>query len=608
MELQAEEKRILEQVYGHQIANSIGYNPNQIKEVRELTTDETKFFDRTALIAPNFAVQTLYKVKGNITPLIFNRVVRNMIKEDENFRANYCNVGKRTVKVILVNRKNPPEIVYRNLNQLYGEELDEMLTKIMEADRRVDFDIKLGNLIRFAVFRTGENENAVLVTISQLLVNFFDSKNFFRAVLENTPYKKIEIPQTNLSMPQVEGPAREYWANFLQNLPPPSIIPYSKKFSGIYKEKIYRLKISADIFSDLRARAQSNKAMLMTILQSAWGFFLQVTNHSSEVMFCQLTSNAKSAMNLSVIPVRMKISGELTVEKIINQQFRQLVVSQPYSFFDWNNLDNLPLGREKIFDHFLNFLDFRTNQETYSEEFAEPDGKFVTRNSWGMHGMKLGVHFQYTQSNLSVTFIYDENQFSFNAGENLARTYGLILKQMLVYWHAPFKNFAEHLQEQIAADKESTEKIARDTKNKIIIDFISRNSILHDEGTGTVYLYAENSDLVTCFEGDRIYGDILEENLVFVVEGKLARNVDTGDGWFNALDIISAGGWINETVFLQERRLKISAEVLTEKATLMLIPFTRMENILRGHPEIAKPILKHILRQMEKYQMLWLQS
>ena len=100
----------------------------------------------------------------------------------------------------------------------------------------------------------------------------------------------------------------------------------------------------------------------------------------------------------------------------------------------------------------------------------------------------------------------------------------------------------------------------------------------------------------------------MNKNLVFVVEGKLSRSLDVGDGWFNALDIIKAGGVLNENVFAAKRRTVISAEILTEKAVLLLIPLDTFESATRQNSAIYKSILQHIVSQMEKYQMLWLQS
>ena len=607
MELTVEENIQLEQIYGRQITGTAGYTPNKIERVEELTAEESRFFSQKNFISPYFSIQTLYKVKGEITPIRFNRVVHDMIEADENFRTNFCELENKVVKVIFAERRILPDVIYRTLMQTNPEEVDDTLTKIMEADRRVNFDLKRGNLIRFAIFKTGDKEFAVLVTISQLIAKSFDYKNFLAAALELVPYKREEKILLPTQPAQIEAAIRDYWARLLKDLPSISTVPYTKPSNAPYNPKAFRMKISADILSDLREKSKSSRVMLMSILQSAWGFFLQAVRRLNDVIFCQFSDNSKNNFSLNVIPVRQKNSGAMTVEQIITQQFRQLVVSQPYGFFDWDVLQELTNG--KTFDHFLSFVDFKgTPTKTYSETTATTEGAIVTSNSWDSQGMKLGVYFQYATTNLSVTFIYDANKFFKNIGERFAKIYNVVLHQMLVHWNSNYSVFQQKLVEKIKFELDTDKQLPIADDKKIISDFIIQNPILQGGTTGTVAFFADSAQLLIKFEGDRISGDILKDNLIFVVEGKLARSLDTGDGWFKALDIISKGGWLNENILLESRRTNISAEVLTERATILTIPLEKAESLFIKHPDAVKPFFTHILKQMEKYQLLWIES
>ena len=202
MELTAEEKKILEQTYGRQMSSSSGYNPNQIEKVVELTPEESKFFAQKHFISPYFSMQMLYKVEGEITPIRFSRVIKDMVASDEIFRSNFCEINDKVVKVVFVERRILPEVSYRTFAQTDEDEIDEILTTIMEADRRVNFDLKRGNLIRFAIFKTKPSEFAVLVTMSQLIANHFDAKSFFPAALEIASYKRVQKNST-LNQPKI---------------------------------------------------------------------------------------------------------------------------------------------------------------------------------------------------------------------------------------------------------------------------------------------------------------------------------------------------------------------------------------------------------------------
>ena len=101
---------------------------------------------------------------------------------------------------------------------------------------------------------------------------------------------------------------------------------------------------------------------------------------------------------------------------------------------------------------------------------------------------------------------------------------------------------------------------------------------------------------------------MLKEKFIFVVSGKLARNVDTGDGWYNPIDIVAKNSFVNPTNLLDKQRLTLSAEVLTEQAELLTIPRDVLIETSRDNSEVALSLMNYALAQMERWQILWLQS
>jgi len=596
--LTPDEKNILNSVYGKQILGGNGYNPNKLENISELNPYERKFFAKN-FISPHFFVQTLYKISGSISIIKFNRAVRSLV-ENEKLRVNFCNVGTRVLKVVKPILNVKAEIVFRNLVQTDKDELNDEFRKILEADMRRDFDIQNDFLIRFAVYKTDNDEFAVLITIAQLIANIFDANKFFASLFDLPTNSTQEISNDNLP-PKSDEIIREYWTKILDNPPLPSKIPFTKNvLSGFYKQKAYRTKISADILSDLRLFAQSNRILLIAILQSAWGFMLQAVNNRRDCLFCQILPYDKDS-SLNVIPVRLFSENNLTVEKIIRNQFRQLVISQPYSSF---NLDNLTADK-KLFNHFLSFAEFKDSELNYVEAEGDIRGKIITRNSWDSQGMKLSVYFRYSEKDLSLTFLYDEKNFVFNGGALLSQLYKLVLQQILVDKDAKYSEFAANLSKRI---KNLTDTVEIVDYKKKIRDFIYQLPILQGRFEGTVDLFADNAEMITRFEGDRISGELLENKFIFVMSGKIVRNVDTGEGWYNPLDVIGKNSFVNPTYLLEKRRLALSAEVLSEEAELLLIPRTALIEIMRKNSEIALSIVDYALNQMEKYQVLWLQS
>lgn len=599
LELTIDEQNILESVYGKQG----GYNPRKLEAIKDLTAHEKKFFEEKNFVSPHFFVQTLYKVLGTVRPIKFNLAVNRMLNDNENLRANFCNVGTRTVKVIPPETSVKPEIIFRNLTATDTDELNDEFGKILEADMRRDCDLRHDPLIRFAVYKTSEEEFAVLVTLAQVIADNFDAEKFFCNVLEIPAESKPQKIDDDLP-PKNQDAIRDYWAKVIDKAPPFESLPYEREGLGTYHQKAFRTKIPADILSDLRGRAQSNRVMLTAILQSAWGFMLQLTNKRRDCLFCQILSASDSSLNM--IPVRLTSDNNLTVEQIVRGQFRQLVVSQPYSCVDWTTLENLTGRRKKLFDHFLSFKEFQSGELNYVDTPAEPHGKIISRNSWEAQGMKLGVYFRYSEKNLSITFLYNQKQFLNFGMERLCVLYESILQQMLTDWNAKFSSFMERLAVRINMQLDVQTTSTSDRKK--IRDFLSQLPILQGRFEGTIGLFERQAEIITRYEGDRISGDLLKEKFIFVVSGKLVRNVDTGDGWYNPIDVVGKNAFVNPTNLLDKQRLTLSAEVLTEQVELLTIPRDVLIEASRNNSEIALSLMNYALAQMERYQVLWLQS
>ena len=283
-ELPKNEQDILNQIYGLQR----GYNPQKIICIEELTDEEKPFFDKNNLMSANQFVQKLYKISGNLIPLRFNLAVNSLIKNTEELRMNYCQVDDRTLKVFFDKRQEMPEIIYRNLEN--SPDIDTTLKNIIEADMRQNFDLRHNHLIKFSVFHTADEEYAVLVTAARLIERYFDIKNLLCEAmnLETVTTTKKNLTLSTLSKIQISKPVKDYWSKMLENMPNLPLLPYSRTNVGFYKQKAYFLTIPADIMSDLREKAKSNKMMLMAILETAWAILLQEFNGSQDVAFATL--------------------------------------------------------------------------------------------------------------------------------------------------------------------------------------------------------------------------------------------------------------------------------------------------------------------------------
>ena len=607
LELTPDEQAILESVYGRQNFDGVGYNPRKLESISDLTAQEKKFFTGKNFMSSHFFIQTIYKVKGVVNPMKFTITVNRLLKDNENLRANFCNLGTRTVKVIHPVGSVRPEIIFRNLTNVKKAELNDEVEKHFLAEIRREISLERDPLIRFAIYKTGADEFALIVTMAQIISKYFDAEEFF-LMLWDLPAEFKAKKNSEPLPPKNYDLIREYWTKLFENAPLPAALPYEKTSDKPYRQRIFQAIFPNDIVSDLMNYAQSNRLMLMTILQSAWGFMLQYTNKMRDCLFCQISPAENFALN--VMPVRLTIDDKsLKVEQIIRNQFRQLIISQPYSISDWTALDDLTVQRI-LFEHFLDFKEFTAAEQNYANypnTPAEPLGKIVFQATWDVQDMKFGAYFRYSGKKLLVGFVYDEEQFLEGGVEKIYDLYVLILKQIVADWNATFYEFTSRLNERIKSQEENETATPEDARKKRL-NFISQLPILQGRFGGTIKLFVDQGKIVTYYEGDRISGDTLNENFFFVADGLLSRNVDTGDGWYNTLDIIEKNSFINPMNFLEERRYSLSTTVLTDQAELLVIPHDVFIEIVRKNPEVALSVMEYALEQLERYQIIWLQS
>ncbi|MBR2215198.1 MAG: hypothetical protein IJ849_05510 [Selenomonadaceae bacterium] len=611
-ELLPDEVSVLKQLYGTQTMDKGGFSRTKIDYLRELTEKELYSIEAGSTGLLGSVRQELYKIKGTLLPTHFNRTLRIMIEEQESLRLNYVHLGRRILAVVFVARPDIPDVIYRNMEDLEAEELDPALKKIMEADMRQGFDLRHGSLIRFAVYHTGREEYAVIVTGVQAVMDSFDCRELFcrtQGLPVKTNFKNLLTAEAK---DELTIPIRNYWTQLLKDMPPLPHLPYrddagdSVNLNLGHRQETYLAYIPGHILSDLNAQSKSNRMMLMSILQTAWGVLLQEDNRSGDVTFCSVvpTGNVENGAQ-SLVPLRFQTQGIAKVQDMAGRVFQQFLVSKPFAALGRNGIKEL-LGKQLgDVEHLLNFYDFYVEEKSFASADGETRGTLVSQATWDARDMRLSLIFRRHENQVAVSFVYDTFYFSQETIQMLVRRYFLILQQMLTDWTLAQDKFRERLAKRWALDADT---VKTDRSRRKIQDYVSRLALLQECDGGTIQHFVDDGVLITRFEGDRISEKDTAEQLVFVMEGKVARSIETGDGWYNALDILKENNWLNDNIFLTDKKSRLSAEVLTEQATLLLIPLQTVQDSIKISPLIARNIMRHLTRQMGKYQRLWIQS
>ena len=581
-----------------------------IETVEPLDPEEKKFFDPRGFISPYFSMQRIYKVQGSISPLHFNRVIFAAFGKEKNLRSNYCQVQGRWVKLVFKARRVQPEIIYRNVAQqvLGGEELDAALAKLAEAERRRPFSLAREPLARFMVVKTSANEFAVVVTGLGLAMRHL---NMARFIVESQGYEYQGTVRQSLSEGarqgnrELSGTIMAYWQKVLDNLPVRPALPKFKPEAEEFSQSGYRVVVPSETVRLLKNTGGDINHM-MGLVYTAWGLFLQYENHISDTYFLLLSDEGAKGKggNLGMIPVRLKCPPKETVGSVASRLLKQLSISSPFSCFERKELETLLGERRGLFDHFLNFHAFTGTGVDYAGAEGTFAGNQVYEQSWDAQGLPLGIYFQYVEGSISLSILYNRYSISEKGLEELCGRYILTLHTMLLHMDSQVASFDQGLRVRLESKEEKATVLSERNIMALLRWLPYFQGIVEEK----LYQVARAAKLRTYFENDQIIMNHDQGQMFFLLEGRVARLMDPGSGWYSMLDVAKEGKILNETVMMEQCKSSILGEVLSEKARVLIVPLPQLMDVALGSSSFRKAVTLHILGEMEKYQRRWVNS
>ena len=581
-----------------------------IEAVEPLAEDEQQFFDEKGFISPYFSVQRIYKVRGKISPMHFNRTIFSAFATEKSLKSGYCPLASGWVKVVFKNRREQPEIIYRNLIQqgMGEDELDASLAKWAEAERRRPFDISREPLVRFLVVRTANSDFALVVTGLGLAVRHL---NMAKIIVESQEYDytgsmEAPLPEMAQERKEISAAIMNYWHKVLENLPAKPELPGFRASSENFSQSGFRVVVPAET-TQLLKNIGGETSKMMGLLYMAWGLFLQSVNETRDTYFLLLSDEGQGGQqtNLGMIPVRLKCPLQETVASAAARLAKQLSLSSPFSCFESRGLWTLLGERRGLFDHFLNFHAFTGRGVNYARTEGTFTGVLVYNQSWDAQGLPLGIYFQYVEGGISLSILYNRYSFSETALGELCKRYLLTLHTMLLHMDHKVASFEESLRKRL--EFQLQEKM-EDTSSKNVISYIMELPFFEEISQEKLYKLARAAKVRTFFENDQI---IMKHELglvFFLLEGRVARLMDPGSGWYSMLDVAKEGRILNETVIMEHCKSSIMGEVVSERAKVLAVPLPHLMDLGAVSYILRKRFFLHVMGEMEKYQRRWVNS
>nr|MCR5686244.1 hypothetical protein [Lachnospiraceae bacterium] len=143
-----------------------------IKDIYDLGPGQKWMFSKASFVTSTFFVQTMFKAIADITPASFRINTDKVVEKHDNLRTAFAHTNlEKPYQVVLNDRK--AELAFYDISDTPGDELDEKLTSLVEADRRRGFDLEKDPLLRISVYRTPDidGKQSFAIIVSQPHIN-----------------------------------------------------------------------------------------------------------------------------------------------------------------------------------------------------------------------------------------------------------------------------------------------------------------------------------------------------------------------------------------------------------------------------------------------------
>ena len=266
-------------------------------------------------------------------------------------------------------------------------EQERRLAEVLEADRRLGFDMARAPLLRLTLLRCGEAKSRLIWTFHHALL---DCRSFapilrevfarYEALCAGTELR-LELPRPyrdyigwlrEQDFSKVEG----FWRNALKGFTAPTPLVVDHVSSADRETEIRKgdkeIRLSVEITSALRSLAEENELTLNTIVQGAWSLLLRRYSNESEVVFgvtraCRRSTiegaEAMIGVFINTLPMRVRVSPEATLVPWLKELRAQSVAMGAYEHTPLEKVQrwsDMPAGRP-LFESILVFENFHLN-------------------------------------------------------------------------------------------------------------------------------------------------------------------------------------------------------------------------------------------------------
>ena len=287
------------------------------------------FLDRVAPGNPVYNVPTCFRIRGPLDVLALQSSLHEIVQRHEVLRTTFGQRNGEPMQLIADRVHVPMPVIDLR------DQADRDLKRHAAEDARRPFELAKGPLIRVTLFRLGDEDHAVLITMHHIVcdgwsigVLFQELTALYASAVQRTPAHIAELPvqYADYSLWQRErldsgklAPQIEYWRQHLQTAPRVVEFPTDRvrRQQASFRGAILQTAVTAPVSEALLELAQSESTSLFVLLLAAYAAFVhRYTGQDDTIIGCPLSNRNRSELEPLIgffpntLPMRIQTSTD----------------------------------------------------------------------------------------------------------------------------------------------------------------------------------------------------------------------------------------------------------------------------------------------------------
>jgi amino acid adenylation domain-containing protein len=403
--------------------------------------------------AGTYFEQTIFSLKGRVDTVLLEESFVRLVARYDILRTIFrFEKMKEPLQFVLKERRF--KLHYEDLAGKMDSEKNSYIEEFRLKDLNRGFDLGRDLLMRVALFKTGDNDHRLIWSYHHIIMDgwgrsviFLDLIRIYSGLRNR---REVELPPPipfQRYIRWIEQQDKEeglnYWARYLEGYDKQAGLPAAWKMEAEGPEAPYQLKnhtlvIEDSLLTRLNQIASDNKTTLNVLLQTVWGFLLQVYNHSADVVFGAVVSGRPPEIEgieqmvgllINTIPVRIKTGHNQDFHQLLAAVRQENLESKPYEYLPLAEVQaNSPL-KANLMDHLLAYENYPV--EEVAKEAGEDEGLgFSIASVETLEKINYDFYISIFPGNrCRVVFSYNSRVYRAEALEATARHFYNLLRQ-----------------------------------------------------------------------------------------------------------------------------------------------------------------------------------